>query len=417
MILRPFRRFVRWLSILILGYLVLAAGLSTIVDPWRINNAPWRINNLDDSREISENIRLGKAALANRGDWQAVILGSSRMEIAFDPTHPAFAGQRAVNLAMSAANLYEIIAVGNYTLDHNPQVKTILLGIDAGDLHASSDSRTFTNFNQTPFAGDNDRIEHAITWLIGGQAFADSIATLQRHFRHIPTKRDIHGRMLKPNHLANLRQYVELNFSRGFETPVDPWGANPGTLCQGKADLLAAFLKRVRQSGIEINVMVPPQHALRLVNTTTNTPQTLCWEQDILALKAICEKANEIPSAAPPVRLWNFFAFHEFNTIPMPLPGAPSQQMPGWYDLGHTGKPTGDLMLDTLFAGRSNVPIPEKPLCSDLLTENWAAYKTRWIEAHETYCKTHPEDVAWWRGLAARFSARAKSQAPEPDSE
>jgi hypothetical protein len=414
---RPFRRFVRWFAGLMAIYLVLAAGFSTAVDPWRVNRAPWSINSLDDAREISDDIRLGKAGLANLGNWQAVILGSSRMEITFDSTHRAFAGQRAVNLAMAASTLYETIAVGNYALVHNPQIETIILGIDAGDLHNDLDSRIYTNFYDSPFAGNHDRIEHVISWLIGERAFADSIATLQRHFRHKSPKRDAHGRLLQPNQPANLRQYVEFNYSRGFETPLDPWSTNTRNLCQAKADLLAGFLGRVRRSGIELHIVSPPQHALKLVHPTLNTPATICWEQDLLVLAEICKMANEIPSKAPPIRLWNFFTFNDFNTTPMPTPGAPSQRMPGWYDLGHTVKQSGDIMLDAMFAGRPSVPAPANPMFPDLLTTDWVSYKARWIEAHEKYCTTHPDDVAWWRGLAASSLTKEKAPPHAADTE
>lgn len=399
---RPFRRFVGGLAALMSIYLVLAITLSTTVDPWRIIGAPWGIKRLDDFREISENIRLGKAALANRGDWQAVILGSSRMEIALDATHRAFTGQRAVNLAMSAANLYETIAVGNYALDHNPGIQTIIIGVDAGDLHSEADSRRFTNFNETPLAGDHDRIEHAITWLIGGQAFADSISTVRDYFGHIPPKRDALGRMHKPNHLANLRQYVELNFSRGFETQADLWTTRQQTLCQAKADLLTKFLARARSRGIELHVVIPAQHALRAVHPTQNHPSMICDEHGLLVLTEICRTANEIPAKTQPIHLWNFLSFNDFTTVSMPALDAPSQQMPGWFDLGHVSKQAGDLMLDHMFEVRLNSQESLNIDNPDLLTCNWNIYKSNWLDAHRKYCITHSQDVAWWRSLAVK---------------
>lgn len=402
MLPRPFHRFVGWLAGLMSIYLVLAVTLSTTVDPWRIINAPWGIKCLDPFREISENIRLGKAALANRGDWQAVILGSSRMEIALDATHRAFIGQRAVNLAMAAANLYETVAVGNYALDHNPGIQRIIIGVDADDLHSESDSRKFTNFNETPFAGNSNRVEHAFTWLIGGQAFADSITTLQRYFHHISPVRDTYGRLLKPKHRANLREYVELNFSRGFETTLGQCSTGPPSLCKAKSDLLANFLNRARHRGIELLVVVSPQHALKLVHRNQNRPVTIHDESGLLELIAICRKVNESPSNAQPIRLWNFSTFNDFTTVSMPVPGAESQQMPGWYDLGHVGKQMGDLMLDTMFVERPSVHGQPNPIFPNLLDVDWNAYKASWIEAHRNYCSSHPEDVAWWRGLTTR---------------
>ena len=326
MIRRPFRRFLRWLAVLMTVYLAIGIILSTTVDPWRINNAPWAAGSLDRSRDIHKEMRIGKAALANRGTWQAAILGSSRLEIALDPSHPAFQGQRAVNLAMSGATLYEVIAAGNYTLDHNPHIKTLIFGIDPGDLHSDADSRSANQYYQSPFADNNRSVERTINQLIGAETLGESIATLQRHFRGIPSEYSPLGQMLMPPGHGNLRQFVESTF---IENPADQWNLRPQILRQQKAELLAQFIDRARQAGIAMHVVIPPQHALKQIHPTEDNPDRMAWETDLLALATICTKANAIPASAPPVKLWSFLNFNPYTTTPMPAPGDPSQHKPG----------------------------------------------------------------------------------------
>ena len=405
MIRRPFRRFLRWLTVLMASYLIVSATFTTTVDPWRFHNAPWAVQALDDSRDISKEMRIGKAALANRGDWQAVILGSSRLEIALDPFHPAFKDRRAVNLAMSGAMLYEIIAAGNYALDRNPWIRTVLLGIDPGDLHSDADSRPNNLFYQSPFADNNQSIERAINQLIGAEALAESIATLQRHFQGAPSHYSRLGQMLIPPDHGNLRRFIEHDF---IEDYADQWGYRPQVLRVRKAELLAAFINRARLAGMETHLVIAPQHALKQIHPTADRPDKMVWEADFLTLLDICKKANAVPAKGPSVKLWNFLTFNPYTTTPMPGADSSSPRMPGWFDLGHAGKSLGDRVLDTIFAGQPGVAAPPEPVGVCLSQENWNVQRAAWIEAHEQYCGSHAQDVAWWRALVSRNSQGVK---------
>jgi len=236
---RLFNRFLRWLGLLMGLYFLIAALFSLTVDPWRINNTRWAIAALDPAREISSTVRVGKAALANRGCWQTVILGSSRIEIGLDPAHPVFDGQRAVNLALPASNLCETLPSGYYALARNPDLKTVILGIDPGDLHNDSDSRKFTRFYQSPFADNNRSIERGINQVIGGHSLMESIATLKRHVNGVKPGRSQLGQWLQPNHPPNLREYVESTFQMGFEPQLGQWSNPPPDLDPANAAALA----------------------------------------------------------------------------------------------------------------------------------------------------------------------------------
>ena len=400
---RPFSRFLRWFAALMGSYLAIAAILSTTVDPWRINAAPWAIASLDKSREISQVTRVGKAAIANRGIWQAAIFGSSRLESGLDPTHPALPSQRSVNLALSGASLLENLTVASYALDRNPQLKTIIFGIDPGDLHSAGDSRNSNHFYQSPFADNNHSIERGINQLIGWRAFNDSIATLKRHAKGVAPKCSPFGQMLHPVDHGDLRAYIESAFIENF---TDQWALRPQVPRQEKADHLTAFIERVRRAGIELFIIIPPQHALKQIHPTAGRPQTMGWETDLRALIDICTKANALAAPGPPVQLWSFLTFNPSTATPMPLPGAARLSMPGWFDLGHADNNLGNQVLDTLLAARPGATTVASPIGVNLLDGDWSAMRAAWIEGHQQYCASHPQDVAWWRSLVARAAAK-----------
>ena len=405
---RPFSRFLRWFAALMGSYLVITAILSTTVDPWRINAAPWAIAALDGSREISQTTRVGKAAIANRGIWHAAIFGSSRLESGLDPMHPALPPQRTVNLALSGASLLENLAVANYTLDRNPQLKTVIFGIDPGDLHSAGDSRDSNHFYQSPFADNNRSIERGINQVIGWHSFTDSIATLKRHFNRVTPRCSPFGQMLHPADHGDLRAFIEQAF---IENTADQWALRPQILRQRKAVDLTKFIERVRRAGIELFIIIPPQHALKQIHPTTDRPQAMGWETDLLALIDICSNANALAAPGPPARLWSFLTFNTATSTPMPLPGAASQAMPGWFDLGHAGNELGNQVLDTLFAGLPGAAVVSGPVGVNLLDGEWNAIRTAWIDGHQAFCASHPQDVAWWRSLVARAAAKADAVA------
>jgi len=383
------------------SYFLFTAILSLTVDPWRINNTPLSIGALDASREISSTVRVGKAALANKGEWETVLFGSSRVEMAFDPSHPAFGGKKTVNLAMSAANILELVPAANYALDRNPDIRLILFGIDAGDLHDDFDSRKFTHFYESPFADNNISIERGINQLIGGRSLIDSIATVSRHFSGETPERAPLGQWLKPSHPQNFRLYVEDVVQMGFENPHKAWGVREQDLRVHKSNLLKGFLTRVRNEGIATHLFVPPQHALKLIHPDTNRPEKMCWDEDLHALASVCAEVNKLDAPGPPIRLWNFLTFNGYTTRALPGEGPGLMQMDSWNDLGHAQVDVGNAAIETMLAGenRSNA---KNPVGVELRLADWDSLRADWIAQHEDYCVRQADDVEWFRNLIQR---------------
>lgn len=396
---RPFARFLRWLTTLMGLYFAITAILAITIDPWRINDTIFQINAVDASREISGTVRVGKAALANRSDWDIAILGSSRMEIAFDPAHPVFDGKKTVNLAMSAANVMENVPAGHYLLDRNTNLKTLIFGIEAGDLHSKYDSRPITRFYQSPFADDNRSIERLIDQIIGGNTFLDSVATIRRHLNNEPPIRNPLGLWLEPTNPGNLRNYVETSFRLRQDILDAAWDSEPGHLRQDKVELLTNFIDRVRDSGIRMIVVIPPQHALRQIHPTENLPSAMLWERDLMLLVDVCQKANTRTSDGPLVELWSFLTFNEYTMRAMPGPDAENRRMAGWFDLGHCHTDLGDLALQLMFKGEADANQSIGPVGINMLENRWDTIRETWIRDHERYCELRKDDVAWWRNL------------------
>jgi hypothetical protein len=399
---RPYPRYMRWLGAMLAVYFVITAILSLTINPWRINSTPLSLASMDPWREIGENVRVGKAALANRGDWETIIIGSSRMEIGFDPTNDAFGDATTVNLAMAAAGITETAPVAQYILNRNPGTKTLIYGIDGGDLYSDFDSRKFTRFHQSPFADNNISIERGINQLIGGRSLVDSIGTIQRSISKKQPGRTQLGRWLEPTNPTNIRRYIESNFNMGFEKSADKWSMREQQLRTHKSDLVFDVLGRARKSGIAVHVIIPAQHALKQMHPTEDEPEVMCWQADIKTLIDICSRVNEIPSDAPPVKLWSFLIFNKYTTESLPVPEDESQRLDYWFDLGHAKPDLVSAALPTILGQEPGDQSTGEPLCVNLLEGSWDDHLRTWIAGHRAYCKAHREDVKWWRDLMSQ---------------
>lgn len=396
---RSFARFMRWLMCMLGVYFLITAILSLTVDPWRINNSPLAIDSFDPYREISETVRTGKAALANKGGWETVIIGSSRMEIAFDPAHPAFKDQLSVNLAMAAATLTETVPVAHYALDRNPEIRTILFGIEPGDLHNNSDSRKFTDFYNSPFSDNNRSIERTINQVIGGRSLANSIATIRNRSAGVVPKRNQLGLWIQPAYPPDLRAYVENAFALGHKVTGENWNLRPQDLRSEKVESLTRLIDRIRAAGIDLHLVIPAQHALKMIHPTEDVPTTMPWEADLLELVRICKNSNAKPSKAPPVKLWNFLLFNKYTCAQIPAADAEKRQLTDWTDFSHAKTSIGNQAIDVMFSDGSDKDGTHRKIGRNLLLGDWKKHQSSWIEAHREYCISGKKDIEWWRGL------------------
>ena len=99
------------LSILAVA-LVVSLGVNTTVNPWRVTPFPWSAAKLDPYRDISSQIRTGKAGIVRSTPAIKVgIIGSSRVANGLDPENPAWGDRTAVNLGCSGGFFYEAEAL------------------------------------------------------------------------------------------------------------------------------------------------------------------------------------------------------------------------------------------------------------------------------------------------------------------
>jgi hypothetical protein len=124
---------------------MIAAMVATniVVDPF------WRFGLVEIPRfnaqktEFPAFARLGKAGMICPLQPTSVILGTSRVEVGIDPTHPALLPGLAYNLALAGSGLHELDLTLRHAVHASPKLKRALLGLDFLMFNANREAVVF----------------------------------------------------------------------------------------------------------------------------------------------------------------------------------------------------------------------------------------------------------------------------------
>lgn len=389
------RRYARRLLAALALYLAAAAVLTTLVDPWRVIRAPWAIAALEDYRDFSDAHRTGKAGLAmDPKGWDLAYVGSSRIEMGLPTDHPALGTQRVVNLALAGGLIPENTAMARFTMRHNRRLKTLLLGVDSGDLTSRTDLSGQTDFSRSPLSPGQSPVESLLRYLTGVRAVGESCKTLIGKIQGVKSKYTRTGQRVGGlDGYPPVRGSVEAKHdgyraqARAFDTPEQ------SAFNEHKAKLLKELVVEARAAGVAVVLVMTPRHALMQVHPVNDTPQEAPWERERRALAALCERVNAMNLSGPPVRFLDFCTFSPLNTQALPAAGT-NAPFPEWPDLEHGSTPLGMSLLDHCF-GTPIDPVPGWGV--DVLATGIDQHLKNLAAGHADYCRSRPDDVAWIR--------------------
>ena len=390
----PFSRYVIRFGIVIGIYLLLATTFTTTVDPWRVLRMPWALDSLEEYRDFSDAHRTGKAGLAmDPKGWEIAYFGSSRIEMGLTTDYAGFEGKRVVNLGLAGGLTEENTAMAKFAIRKNPNLKTILFGIDSGDLTSRVNLTGQTDFLRSPLAEGQSIVERNLGYLTGVRALTESFVVVSNRFKDKKSKYELTGqRVGNLGEPPPLRDYVEIrkpfyqSQARAFDTTED------SPLNMEKFALLSDFLEETRAAGIRIILVIPPRHALMQIHPVANDPAAAPWVRERTELAELCEKINSMDLSGEKITFLDFCTFSPLNT--QPLPGGQDAPFPDWPDLEHCTGSLGLKVVEKCF-GEDSEKIPAWGV--NVLDTGIEEHLSRLRKGHMKYCKEHPKDVAWFR--------------------
>lgn len=387
-----FRRYIIVLSLLGLAALTVVAGVNLITDPFgaygNIHYQP-----LADYSD-SLGTRTARAEKLRRGDWEMLIIGSSRPQMGYAPDHPALRNFKAFNAALPGTNMRELLPVTQYTLKHN-QPSRILLGID---FVLFSEGRDYNDdFAQSRFSSNRDLVSYHLDNTISLRACYASAKSIFFCARHAPRQFTPYGQTTR--HTKD----VTRGHRRLFADRLNGFFTNPETYAnyQYSNDRLECFRRIIqvcKEHGVALDIVINPVHAAQLeaVRLSGLWPT---FEQWIREVTAIVEVERSAAEGQFDVRLVSFLSVSPYCDEAIPAEGDTRTVMQFWWESSHFKGQLGDYVLDELYGS----PPPDRVRFGTTLTPDTAdAHLATLRSDHDRWEQDHPEDCGFVRSVARK---------------
>jgi hypothetical protein len=369
------------------------AAVNTTVDPFRVTPFPWNAKGLEPYRDLSSQIRTGKAGLIRSGDWQVGLFGSSRVDNAWNPDAAGWQGKRVVNLGASGGFIYETVGIARYFLAHE-KPDLLVIGVDPGDMSNANDTRSKSDYYSSPFSG-TDNLNREIRYIAGLSTFEASVETLGRARKEKLAEYTPHGLRLRPE-VAKSRS--QMKFIRDQLRSEREDGR--GGVDKAKSELLRDFLRDCAGGSFQVVLIVHPVHALGLASSKDRENPPVPFEATRRFLLELTEEMNALRPGGF-VRYVDFCNFHPVNCELLPADKKGVDRMKHWNDLGHYDVELGESVLGQALGWEGHHP-EWQGHGWEITRENIESYIGFIREGYRTYLNgPGAVDVAWKESLLA----------------
>jgi hypothetical protein len=376
------QRFVKtWLAATILG-LVILAGLNVLVDPAGAYSGI-HLSAFESLRYLNLN-RVTKAEMASRGDWEVIILGSSRAEAGFPASHPVLTTNRACNLSLAAARFPELAAVFDFACEHN-HLKHVLLCLDW--YMFAEGPRWVDNFLDSRFNPDFARFPYYCKQLIGRAATDRTWETIRRKLQgRRPVAQDTRG--FHNHSIAAGTSQREL-FDRALHVLALGYRAQKAA-DRGSLELFRHIVRTCHNQKVDLQVVIMPVHALEteLVYAAGRESDYERWKADLVAVLA--EEGVEGKFI-----LWDFPGYAGPPAEAVPPEGDTTNRMRFYFENSHCTPLLGGIMLDEIWGSAGTNVFGAK-----LTRSNLQSCLAGLHEARAVYARTNAADFDWVQRIA-----------------
>jgi len=376
----------RYALVFIIAFGALLAGLggfNYIVDPLNFFAAP-KATGIDAYKPFGSQ-RTHKLAQVERGDWQAVIVGSSRAAVGLNPEHPMLPSGRTYNAGLNGAEITEIIAAATYAIDHNGLDLLVLL---LDPAYFNPNSRPAAVFTNGPHHPDFSRSNAWARMLLGMETTSQSFEAISTSRRRTPPEMNALGHRVAPIASADTGHHAMF-----IKQLADLASQADGSYESDGLSLLGELVEYAFEHEVRVVIGIAPCHASRLVQIDRlGHWESYGWfKRDLIALQAGIERKY---SDGPGLRLIDFAVLDGRTTGTVPDADDASVQMPWFYEPVHFKAALGDLVLDALLSDPDTDGSPAFGV--DLRGVDIEEHMDRQLELLDVYEAFHPAEL---RGL------------------
>lgn len=376
------RYIVVW-TVLTCGGLAATAALNVLADA----DAIFPRAHIDGLAPYRQNLgsRVAKSEMILRNESDLYLVGSSRVEVAFDPSTDPWADHRAVNVGLVATHITEMRKVVDLIAAQS-RAKRVVLGLDF--LMFRERYHPHPSYAKSRLDPNRHALEHHIENLVGWRATKGSIITMGRWAMNVPSKRNPDGHLRSLTDSPNHERMFRSTLLRFRNSIYRDFAMSPTAL-----DELEAIVRRCREADIELTIVIPPVHALHLelIRDVGLIDEYFDWKESIVRT---INASNERDSERSPIDVWDFATYHRHATEPVPIDRSNGPKMRWFWENSHMTKELGQIVAQTLMEGGSQRGTPDAPRIGTLLTpDNVQAQRTRLINESGRYRVDHPDQM------------------------
>lgn len=359
----------RYLAVLCgatLVVLALVAAFNVAVDPYAVYGSP-RVERFNARKPAASNFTaLAKAHQIEAVTPRTVLLGTSRVDIGFDPDHKDWpAADRPVyNYGVPEASILTLESQLRHAVRAGP-VRRALVGLEFHDfLRARIDpARPLSEIDRRFVAlGEGgagrtlqlarDRFDAAVTLralLDSGYTVAAQLTPRSGDLGRLGlTSEAPYAALAAKDGMHLLFRQKDLQILQARRHAARVLAGRPAEDFAEMA-LLRSLLQYAQSQGIALDLVIPPYHAhyYEIVDATGLWPRFEAWKA------ALVQVVDEHRRRAGAVRvtLWDFASYDPYTTEPVPREGDRRALMQWFWEPVHFRKPLGDLMLARMLGG------------------------------------------------------------------
>jgi len=406
-------RYLRWLSVAIVGFISLVAGFNWLVNPFSIFDAPAISGFNANKPDYISYLRLTHAYRVERLKPECVLLGTSRTGRGLSPAHPALANLKCYNMALPAMSIYQM----RRHLQHIQAVqaqKLVILAVELRLFNPDSDAsdalfekrllvdadghRQFNLFSaQLPDLASSwvsmSALQASLTTLRKQSWLKDTLA-IDGYWAPLTNRAD-HAKMFRAYTRKSAEQFAEI------KPKEDVFRKN--------LEELRLLLRETYGLGTEVKLIIHPSHAWHWQTLWFSGlwPRFETMKRQLLSINA--EEAVRAGHKAYPI--WDFSGSYgpALEAIPTNL----HETMHWFWEPVHYKNALGDRLLNQVM----DVDI------NDAKTANFGVrldeagleeHLSRLRNLQKKYAENHPEQMTQIKALMAEATGSLTSAAVGP---
>jgi hypothetical protein len=344
------KRYLWQLAATFFGAIIATGLINLVIDPY----GTFRLIDIRGLNHIKpypdHDIETIKAHALRHLSPDALILGNSRAEVGFDPTHPAWqaTGYRSVYNAAIAGTSPSTAWKQLEKVAQRQPPKFILLAIDFFDFPIDPDKKTATASKPSNTWLSDAR--WALSATLTMQAMIDSAATVRRQIQNNPQQLTMKGfnPLLEYKDIAKIEGYWSL-FRQRLEDNAKNHSRKPanlylrGTQSSPTLDDIRQIVSWSVANDTELKIVIYPYHAqlLLLIDEIGLWPTFEEWKRQILRITT----EESLKSKNSNVTLIDFSGFSEFSQETIPSKQDKTVETKWYWEAGHFKKELGDHIL------------------------------------------------------------------------